>query len=61
MTEKSKQYQSSYEDWLKQAKDYPTKALLYCAMELFKEQEEQIQLHQSKLDGISWSRESWID
>lgn len=59
--DKSNQYQTYYENWLDQATDYPTKALLYCAMELFKEQEEQIQLHQSKLDGISWSRESWME
>ncbi len=41
------------------ATNYPTKALLYNAMLILKEQEHRIQMNQGMLDGGLWSRHSW--
>lgn len=55
----NKQFDEAHQKWLQQATDYPTKALLVAAMQLFKEQEKRIDNQKGKLDGISWSPENW--
>lgn len=53
------QYEQFYDQWIDSAKDYPTKALLVALMELYKEQEDRIESHLGKLDGMCWSPEGW--
>lgn len=53
------QFEEYHKEWVGQAKDYPTKALLVAAMVLFKEQQERIDNQKGKLDGMSWSPENW--
>lgn len=55
------QFKKYHEEWVEQAKDYPTKALVVVAMELFEEQKERIENQKGKLDGMSWSPESWSE
>lgn len=55
------QYEAFYEQWIESAKDYPSKALLVALMELYKEQQARIESQIGKLDGMSWSPDSWRD
>lgn len=48
--------------WLEQAKDYPTKALLYTAISVvFPLQAERIDALEGQIDGVAWSPEDWND
>lgn len=53
------QYKDQMMKWQDLAKDYPTKAVLTIAHDLFLRQEEILMLSRSKLDGKAWSRENW--
>lgn len=46
----NKQFDDFHKEWVEQATDYPTKALLVAAMNLFKEQEKRIENQKGKLD-----------
>ena len=45
--------------WMELATDYPTKALLFAAMQLYDEQHDLIEVAQGQLSGASWNREEW--
>ncbi|MBG9980685.1 hypothetical protein HZY91_06270 [Facklamia sp. DSM 111018] len=53
------QYKEHMIKWQAAAKDYPTKAILTIAHDLFLQQAEVLMMSQSKLDGKAWSRENW--
>ncbi|WP_124058208.1 hypothetical protein [Vaginisenegalia massiliensis] len=45
--------------WLKGAKDYPTRALLWQAVRLNQEQKQRLQQVSNQLDGQIWSPKEW--
>lgn len=49
----------SLEKIMKQAKNYPTKALLYVLGQVDLEQKKRLQQQRQQLDGQSWSRKEW--
>ncbi len=45
--------------WQTQAKDYPTKAILHTAYQMYKVQQQRIEQARGQLDGQAWSPSSW--
>lgn len=52
-------YQQKIKDWQEQCQDYPTKALLEVAYQVYLEQVRRLEQEAGKLDGEMWSPSKW--
>lgn len=52
-------YKKQVSKWIKDAKDYPTKALLTVSLNVLQEQEKRLEIQKGRLEGEIWSPKSW--